>query len=194
VTKGGYRATWIAAGMQPWDPKMYGQGRKRLMATGKSYKTMTYEYKTQAHHLVPTTLLGETKTLKKNLVLAAYDCDAVENGMILPEFIMDMPLHELPQHRGNHPNQYMTPIRDRLRVIEDVYDGICDSDAACDAATQLAIVKELEALSAEAAQKVLNIRTGKSYWPLTSDALRKFSAAKKEYARREKLHQQLGSA
>ena len=184
----GYREDWINAGMQPWEPKTHGQGKKRLREDGGSYETMTYEYKTQAHHLIPTTLLKETTTLKDNLVLVDYDCDAQANGMMLPQFKMDIPLHQLQAHEGNHPPGYMTPIRDELRRIEIAADGICSVDVEGSMNSQKRVVQAVEALSNRARLKILAIRTGKNFWPVRTNALEEYNEALQEYARREQVH------
>lgn len=188
VTKSNYREKWINAAMQPWE--LHGKNKKRLKKDGSTYATMTYEYKTQAHHLVPTTLLKKTTTLQHNLKLVNYDCDGKENGMILPEFEMDIPLHELQAHRGNHPGGYMNPIMKELRVIEEAYDGICNDDVLGTMTLQVLVVKEIEALSNKARSKILNIKSGRNFWPLRSNALKEYKGALKEYARRELLHTQ----
>jgi hypothetical protein len=187
-TKRDYRQKWISAGMQPWDPKTYGRGRKRLREDGGSYETMTYEYVTQAHHLIPTTLLKETSTLKENLVLIGYDCDAPANGMMLPQFKMDIPLHHLQAHEGNHPPDYMRPIRDELRRIEIAADGICSVDTEGTIASQKQVAMAIDALSSRARMKILAIRTGKSFWPVRTDAFHEYNEALKEYALREQIH------
>lgn len=186
VKKSGYRERWIKAGMEPW--VIYGKLKKRLRKDGGEYKTMTYEYKTQAHHLVPTTLVNNTTTLKKNLVLVDYDCDEEKNGMMLPEFVMDIPLHKLQSHLGNHPNKYMEPIRKELREIEKDYDGICNGDVLGSMSLQKTILIELSALSGKAKQKILDIRNKPDFWPLRSNALKEFNSALTEYKRREKLN------
>ncbi|RKH55958.1 AHH domain-containing protein [Corallococcus llansteffanensis] len=185
---GGYRAAWITAGMQPWDPKTFGQGRKRLREDGGDYATMTYEYKTQGHHLVPTSLLEQTSTLKDNLVLVDYDGDGVENGMMLPQFLMDIPLHQLQAHDGNHPSGYMNPIRTRIERLEQEADGICSLDTDGTLVPQKAIAEAIVALAHTARAKILAIRTGKGFWPVRTDALNEYNHALQEYARRERLH------
>lgn len=185
----GYRKCWIDEGMQPWD--CYGKGKRRLRRDGKSYKTSAYEYKVQAHHLIPTTLLKETTTLKSNLVLVGYDCDAKSNGMILPQFQMDVPVHQLPSHWGNHPADYMTPIRNELRQIEILADGICSVDVDGTMTSQKRTSQAVEALSNRARAKILAIRTGKNFWPLRTHALEEYNEALREYARREALYNKL---
>jgi hypothetical protein len=186
-----YRERWIAAGMRPWELTAYGQGKRRLRRDGKSYKTSASEYKVQAHHLIPTALLKETTTLKSNLVLVGYDCDAQSNGMVLPEFQMDVPLHQLPSHRGNHPADYMTPIRNELRQIEILADGICSVDVDGTMTSQKRTSQAVEALSNRAKAKILAIRAGKNFWPLRTHALEEYNEALREYARREQLYNKL---
>jgi hypothetical protein len=187
-TKRDYRQKWIAAGMEPWNPNTYGRGKKRLREDGGDYETMTYEYMTQAHHLIPTTLLNATTTLKANLVRIGYDCDEKENGMMLPQFHMDAPLHALQRHEGFHPAGYMDPIRNELRRIEIAADGICAVDTEGTIVSQKRVAMAIEALSSRARMKILAIRTGKNFWPVRTNALQEYNEALQEYARREWIH------
>lgn len=187
ITKGGYREAWIGAGMQPWD--LYGKIRKRLRKNGKSYKTMTYEYETQAHHLVPTSLVNETATLKANLTLIGYDCDDPHNGMMLPKHKMDIPLHDLQAHEGQHPGKYMGPIKKELSKVQEDFDGICNFDLSGEITIQIFLLAEMEFLASKARQKILNIRRGTGFWPVRDNAKTERAEALAEYSRREKLHQ-----
>ncbi len=190
VTKGGYRGAWIKLGMCPWN--LYATTRKRLWKNGKAIKTHIYQF--EAHHLLPTTLVNKTSTLKENAVLIDYNCDDAINGLLLPKHKMDSPVHKLPIHKGMHPNDgYMTPIKKKLEKIEEDYDGICKDDAACTAGPQANLKSELEAISQTAKQKIFNIRSGKNYWSLTKNALHTFRDAEKEYQRRLELNKQLES-
>ena len=185
VTKGSYRDDWIAAKMCPWgkDPPSasyqlprYG----RLRGNGKRINANVYQF--EAHHLVPSTLLKKTKTLKKNLILIGYKVDHKNNGLILPKHHMDQPIHKLPRHRGSHPADYMNPIKKRLDEIEEFFDGICENDAAGNLKPQLAVIKVLDNLSQRAETMVLNIRKSNAkFWPLRSEAKAEFAHAEAKY-------------
>jgi hypothetical protein len=195
VTKGGYRDAWLGAGMAPWDLEN-GFLRDKLWKNGRPHYNQK-DYKVQAHHLVPSTLLKHSGTLKHNLELVAYDVDCQENGLVLPEFAIDQPLNRLPEHRGNHPPGYMDPIREELNAIEDSYDGICYVDQTGELGTQLCLVKELHAVADKAKQMILRIRTkGTTFWPLrypdANSCSKSFFGAEDEYKKREKLRKQLG--
>ena len=186
VAKGGYRDAWIGAKMQPWD---ISSGRPRLSSKGKPY--LTKKYQTQAHHLVPTTCVKQTGTLKENLVLAGYDCDGQRNGFLLPKHAIDMALHDLQQHLGNHPGDYMGPIKKELATIETEFEDACEDQEGTDAThIQLMILKRMDALADKARGKIENIRKGSSFWPLRSDTATAYPDAQKDYKTRQKLYRE----
>ncbi len=195
VTKGGYRDAWLGAGMAPWDLEN-GFLRDKLCKNGKPHWNQK-DYKVQAHHLIPSTLLKHMGTLKHNIELIGYDVDCEENGLVLPEYAIDQPLNRLPEHRNNHPPGYMDPIKDILAEIEEFFDGICYLDQTGELGPQACLLGELEALSDKAKQMILRIRTkGATFWPLrypdANSCAKSFEGAEKDYEKREKLRKQLG--
>ena len=186
IKKSGYRDKWIAAGMQPWD--LYGEINKRYSELGNVYKSEVYTYQTEGHHIVPTCLLDKTSTLKNNLVLINYNCDDVVNGVMLPKHETDIPLHDLQSHLGNHPNKYMKPIQDKLLQFEEDFDGICNEDISCNMSFQANLKSLIESLSNTVRSKILNIRKGKDFLPVRTNALQEYKDAHKEYNRRLALN------
>jgi hypothetical protein len=186
VTKGGYRDAWVGAGMCPWD---YDGGfkRTRLWKNGKPHPNQA-NYRFQAHHLIPSTVLKGKSTLKHNIELIGWDVDCNENGMILPWYAIDQPLNELPQHLGNHPAAYYDPVQKVVDQIEEDYDGICYLDMTGEMGPQAALIGELHALANKAKQMILKTRnkTG-DHWPLRSDSRKSYHGAMQEYEKREKL-------
>jgi hypothetical protein len=184
----GYRKAWIKADMEPWKQT---HGSPRLLADGTHDESLAPDYLTQGHHLIPTTLLNKTGTLKKNIELIGYDCDALENGMMLPEKDEHIPLHHLPAHRGYHPSEYMSQIQKVLQQLEKDAEAFCLADTDGDLQPQKQLIRLLNALSNRARGKILAIRTGKGFWPVRAPALHEYNAALSEYARRQRLHAEL---
>jgi hypothetical protein len=184
--KGSFRERCISANMEPW--KKPGKARPRLSKLGNRYETKTFEYQTQAHHLVPVKLLENTTTLKDNLKLVSYDIDNPQkNGLMLPMHQMDIPVHDLQIHMGSHCPAYKKPIQAQLKMIEITYDGICNGDKIGTLSLQRSILIQLEILAKIAEEKIINMKTQKNFWPLHNDSLAIYNAAQREYARREKL-------
>ncbi len=111
--------------------------------------------------------------------------------MMLPEFKIDMALHNLQSHLGNHPEAYMGPIRKKLRLYESEYDGACKDDESCNMSIQTGLKTDLEKLSRKARKMILNIKTGQKFWPVRTNALQEYNDAIKDYERRLALHKNL---
>jgi len=192
--EGGLRGLLEGKELQPWKsgghgistkPIFFENGKIKKSADGSNFT----EYRIQAHHLIPVDELQRTGTLKSNAILAGWDIDALENGMFLPRDKMDIAIHELQQHSGSHCGKYTAPIRELLREIEK------DSEKACHGMNstnlQVSLVKdELEALSAEARDRILAIRGQQpgQFWELHNNSLVTFTSVLIEYARRKALN------
>ncbi|RKH44952.1 AHH domain-containing protein [Corallococcus sicarius] len=97
-------------------PSKYSKDSKRFLLSNvnqhkteqdKFYLTGSwYPYQWTAHHLIPHELLSEKSLGDKEYELlqqSGYDVNNGHNGIIAPACSWAVPMHQVIQHKGNHP-------------------------------------------------------------------------------------------
>jgi hypothetical protein len=187
--EGGYRECWIAAGKQPFGDGTSALPKPYLVQRGRIIREENRKvYLTQGHHLVPSTILDEMGTLKKNIKTIGYQVDHNNNGLFLPEFDGDQPYHMLPRHSGNHCDEYYEPIQEKVNEIEKAVEKACTKDETGDLEPQKGLITMLDGLATKAKGKIMNItkKTG-ACWQLYGDSRANFHASVAEYDAKLKI-------
>lgn len=164
----GYAQNWIAANLEPW--KLRGPG-KNPRATLPDFRNETPkaisaaiaagkvhpEYLTQKHHLISINLFKDVTKLSKDAELIGYDANHKNNGMCLPNYVVDIVQHDLQCHRGSHTNAlYNDKIKPMLRNLEKKSIHYCVMDVIGDASTQMTLMDDLNLISRRIEGKIKN--------------------------------------
>ena len=158
VTKNSsYSENWIAAKLEPWE--LYGPGKNpqatlsdfgdpTKLSSIRAAEKVHPEYLTQKHHLISINLFKDATKLSKDAELIGYDANHKNNGMCLPNYIVDIVQHDLQCHRGSHPNElYNDKVKPMLRYLEIKCIQYCEMDINGDSSSQMNLMDDLDFIS-----------------------------------------------